>query len=579
MLEANALADKGRAENNPDKFDQAAGVLRRALGKHKGDDQQLYVALGMVLLAQGTFLSAAAKEFKVPAEARKRFEQALKLNPRSTEALSGLAKYYEFNREYEEALAVTERALKISPDNGDLLMHKGRCLLEAGHYARAEKSLLATQELLRTRGDLRNQVFIKELLGKAYLKQGKFKEAESMLVSAVEQAEAGNVAACPYAALGELYEATGRRDKMVKTAMRAADMESGAPEMQYFAASDCYDEGHYKDALKYIDRALALQPGHQRFKDLQQKIKVQLKPGSHAAEFKYALAAFNEHSFRAARRHIDRSLADKKTPRAWVVKGFLLLLEREYEAAEKLFHKAAKAAPEDLGVVVGLGHLGIVRKRYAEARRLLEKEPLAVRKQTSGSGYSWLTRRMAWLGMGWLLSNQGKYAEAMRFFDHILSIEDEDWFALLGLANSLNAMGTHYAAQNFLERLLTLDPDNQYAMAELALVHLNKGKLDRAEVLFKAALARDTTSRYTCPYEGLGMVYLRAGKLKQAKDHFSKAIKINPNIEFKKFNGLARIMIREGKLDRARELLRKSMENYPYDGEAKRLAESIREQK
>ena len=160
-----------------------------------------------------------------------------------------------------------------------------------------------------------------------------------------------------------------------------------------------------------------------------------------------------------------------------------------------------------------------------------------------------------------------------------LANQEEDLFALLGKGNSLNAMGKLDPAQEQFDRVLGIDKHNKYAMAELALVNFNRGQFDRAESLFKAAMARDASARYTCPYEGLGMVYLRAGKLKQAKDHFKKAIKINPNIEYKKFNGLARIMIREGKLDRARELLRKSVENYPYDDEAKKLAESIRDRK
>jgi len=70
---------------------------------------------------------------------------------------------------------------------------------------------------------------------------------------------------------------------------------------------------------------------------------------------------------------------------------------------------------------------------------------------------------------------------------------------------------------------------------------------------------------------------MRKGKLADAKKHLQKAIDINPNIEFKKFNALAKIYIDEGRIEDAKKLLTKSIENYPYDDEAKRMLKEIEE--
>ena len=177
--------------------------------------------------------------------------------------------------------------------------------------------------------------------------------------------------------------------------------------------------------------------------------------------------------------------------------------------------------------------------------------------------------------MGWVSANTNKHELAMAYFDRVLARAPEDLFALLGKGNSLNALGMLGPAEKYLKRVLALDPDNQYATAELALVKFNRGDDAASEKLFLAALAEEP-NRYTCPHEGLGMIYLRAGKLDKARASFDKAIKINPDIEFKKYNGLARIYIKEGKVERARALLRKSIKNYPYDGEARGLLESIK---
>jgi len=80
---------------------------------------------------------------------------------------------------------------------------------------------------------------------------------------------------------------------------------------------------------------------------------------------------------------------------------------------------------------------------------------------------------------------------------------------------------------------------------------------------------------YSCPYEGLGLLYLKNGKLKEAADSFKKAIEINPDVEYRKYNGLAEIYIKQGKYKEARELLHKAIENYPDNAKAKGLLKEI----
>ena len=80
---------------------------------------------------------------------------------------------------------------------------------------------------------------------------------------------------------------------------------------------------------------------------------------------------------------------------------------------------------------------------------------------------------------------------------------------------------------------------------------------------------------YTCPYEGLGLIYYKTGEYEKAKQNLIKSIEINPDIEYKKYNTLAKIYIEEGNINDAKELLIKSIENYPYDDEAKNLLNEI----
>ena len=460
----------------------------------------------------------------------------------------------------------------------------GKCLIRLDRLEEAEQRLIFLTESFRAAGKKTERALALGVLAKVYIKQRKYKKAERLLLKAVEEAESTKFASCPYQALGEYYMTVGLNEKGVKIATQAADIDSHLPGMQHSAAEICLRNGYYDMALKYIRRALALQPEYEPYKQLLAKIQAAAKPGPPAVEFKQALTFFDDRKFRLARMHINRALAGQQSADFKVVKGYLFLLEKKYREAEALFRQALDSDLAPAGAAVGLGYLHLVRKDYTAARRLLEYP--AREDSLNGQGCSGeashrerLDHRMACLGMGRLLASQGKHRDALVYFDRAITVQNDDIFALLGRGNSLNAQGRLDQAQDAFNGILQIEPLNKYAMAGLGMVKFNKGKFGRAEDLFKAAKDWDSTARYSCPHEGLGMVYLLAGKLKQAKDHFRKAIEINPKVEYMKFNGLARIMIREGKLDRARELLRQSMKNYPYDNEARTLMMSLLTQK
>ena len=563
-------------------FDQAEELLRGALENHPRKDEVL-ASLGHLQLQRSSFISTLMGGRKVPASTMHLFARALKVNGKNVRALQGLALYHEMRGDLEQAVAADERVIAVDSDNLTAWQHKGKCLVKLKQDARAERTLKKTISMARKAGDLRVVVYTQEILGRIYMRQRKFDRAEKTLRSSVDTAEANNVTACPYAALGELYTAMGRGDRLLEVYKRAADMETQKSRMQCDAAFFCLQRGQYSEALKYVERALVLED-IPRYRKLRDAIRDEMKPRSPAEYQRIAILSFNRHDFHKARRYADRSVTADPGSKARVVQGYLKLLGKEYKEARALFEKAVKRAGGDAGAHVGLGHLGVSEKDYKVARRLfvpaVKVGDMLLARARGKAGflgtYDLLTYRMACLGMGWVSANQNQHEAAISYFDRVLAHNAKDVFALLGKGNSLNALNRLDPAQRHLKKVLKLYPGNKYALAELALVAFNRGDDAGAERLFKAALKRDKTWRYTCPYEGLGLVYLRAGKIGKAKESFKKAIKINPNIEYKKFNGLAKIYIKEGKLARARELLRKSMANYPYDPEAKDLLEKIK---
>lgn len=584
--QADALMGQAFTRRDPKRFDQAARLLAAALARGTNTDRVLAAQAALVLQKNDYF----HRRRPPPTEARQLARRALKVNPRCTRAMEVLVHYHELHREHRQALAVAERWLAIAPNDLRASLQVGHELVALERYARAEKVL--GHALQRARRERIDEVLIKaqEYLGKAYRLQGKYRLAEQVLLSSVKVMKRSprKLAACPYASLGNLYTSMGHGKKAATYIMLAADRESRRPNMQYRAAVKCFRVDDFKNALRYVDRALALDDSR-----LHRGLKARIlrarkggrgRDGHDRADpvlgaFDLAMDAFHEHRFAAAKRHVTQAMKAKKESGHRVLFGFLLLLEKRYKEAAVAFKEAGQKDP---GAAVGKGHLALIHKDYKVARPLLEPAvragdaALAAGKDLPEKhAYRWMVYRMACLGMGWISANQNQHRVAITYFDRPLSKVPEDIFSWLGKGNSLNALGKLDAAEAALRRVLVFDPDNKYATAELALVKYNKGDNREAERLFKAALKQDQ-GRYTCPHEGLGLIYLRAGKYAQAKASFRKAIKINPDIEFKKFNGLARIFIREGKYDRARKLLRKSMDNYPHDDEAKKLLATIK---
>jgi internalin A len=298
--------------------------------------------------------------------------------------------------------------------------------------------------------------------------------------------------------------------------------------------------------------------------------------------FAEALNQFFTGSHAEAKRLVSAALAQKPQNRYSTLLGFLLLFEKQYDEATNLFDIVADADPEEPGGPAGLGHLSIIQKDYQKAAAnlaaslgLLEAhKPL---NEPPTQYEAWLYQ-MIQLGLGWVSANQDLHARAVEHFDLALLRRPDDLLCLLGKGNSLIGLRRLDEAQSIFQKVLKLDPDNQYAFAELAVIKLSQGKDAQAKEMFNKALVRDVRN-YTCPYEGLGIVYLRLGMIPEAKERLEQAIRINPDIEYKKYNALARIHMRDGHYDFAKKLLEKSIENFPHDNEAQRLLDLIQELK
>jgi len=91
----------------------------------------------------------------------------------------------------------------------------------------------------------------------------------------------------------------------------------------------------------------------------------------------------------------------------------------------------------------------------------------------------------------------------------------------------LAQQGRHVMAVEALERATAIDPTNEKAFYNLALVHLELNKPERAGEDLEQAIAAG--GEYALYYEKLGLVHAKQEKWDDAKEAFEQALELDPN--------------------------------------------------
>ncbi len=549
----------------PPNYQKAREVLEEAIRLNSESDEA-YVLLGILYSYMAAdvpdaelYLCGDSQDYASPkgkkylAKATEMFERALKINPQNKDAYWGLvlrdSKPFTLDRtspvkDIKKSITICRKLLKLDPANIYAQANLGIFLLRIGHKKEAEETIDDLVARHRERIDHPKIVEALYALGKDYLEDGKTKLAERTLKQAVNAItsdgltiptdDRGYYFGCPFQALGDLYAETRRGDQAMKYYLEAADYGFTQTLQALETVIDDFSTMNYQAANKRLDHVFRLRTNDP-----------------------------------AMRRTGDALLS-----RGHVVKGLLLALEKQYEAAAKEFDIAEKMDSKNIGAVMGRGHLQISSRNPDKAEELfhsvLSESTKRLNTEPESQKYNGLVYRMTNLGLAWTAANSIDHEKALPYFDKVLEYFPNDLLAMTAKSNSLIALGRVKEAEKLIIKALSIDPKNRYALAAKATVDMNKGDARAAEAEFKQA-KEEGGANYTCPYEGLGLLYLQQGKIDMAKAQFDKAVAINPAIEYRKFIGLAKIYIMEGRRNEAEKMLRKALENDPENKEALNL--------
>lgn len=161
---------------------------------------------------------------------------------------------------------------------------------------------------------------------------------------------------------------------------------------------------------------------------------------------------------------------------------------------------------------------------------------------------------------GLSLYEQGKFGEAIKYFDKALDINSEDMMTLYYKGDSYYGLDELDKANTYLMKALEKDKNNPAILSEIGSVLLKKGEYDRSIDYSKKALARDPNNLLA--NHDIGLALGNKGKFKEAIPYLKKAYQIDPDY-VPVLDTLGAFLSETGKYEEAMKYLRRSLDIRP----------------
>jgi tetratricopeptide (TPR) repeat protein len=436
--ETQALADLARVLDGPARAKASPGELSRAFAER-----------AWVCLERGS-----------ASEARDAFAQAVKLDPRNTEALEGEGRLLLNEGRYTEALARFDTALQYDPSSPETVASDAEAKIALERLADAKQQLLEAKQRFP-----KSQVVLL-LLGKVEQRLGNNDAAEADLRAAVANVDpAKRDAVLPYVALSELLSARGHLTDAtgVLDEARKKLPASGALDRAFGEVAEL--QGDYDTAIADYRSAIAKDA-----KDV-------------ATHFRLAVALRRIRRFDEAAAELDRvASVDKDYPGLSLERGLLFEESGDVQKAIDQFQGALAKAPDDPDLQLRVGSAYVVIGRPDDAlpmlRKVLEKRP------TSAEAYHYIGRAL-------MLKGRAGQADALRHLRRAVELDPNraEFHVYLAWAANDAQPAQLELARDEIDKALVLDNLSAEAYWQRGVLERMEGAIEDAIKDEKHALA------------------------------------------------------------------------------------------
>jgi len=297
-----------------------------------------FYGLGSILLKQTQYKDAAAA-----------LEKAAALGYAGKEIQMDLGTAYEAVPDFAKAAAAYEKYIGLGPaDVWAAQLRLGFCRTQLGQYDAAIAALLDAEKAQPK--DLK----IRETLAEAYVKAGRFEDAEAVYMAMAGLAP--NDAKAHYTRIYQMYDGAGKFDKAVVPLKKIIELDPKNETNYYYLGMTHFRAQQYDQAVAAFEQALAIKPD---FPHAWYQIG-----SSYFSAKKYREAA------EAYKKYVGLSPDDAS---GWLNIGVAYNQAKDYEAALEPLKKCVELKPDDGVALANLTIVYINLKDNFSAREVYKK--------------------------------------------------------------------------------------------------------------------------------------------------------------------------------------------------------------
>ena len=236
-----------------------------------------------------------------------------------------------------------------------------------------------------------------------------------------------------------------------------------------------------------------------------------------------------------------------------------------FDQAEAAFQTVLRDDPESAEAVYGIGSVYLNQGKNAEAQKYFER---ALKMRATYPD----TLANSWNNLGLIAGREGRIEDAVAYFQEALRLSPDHPIALNNLGSAYRQQKQWEQAKKTYERVLALSPNDADANYGLGMVCAQQDDTARAfELLQRALRARPN---YPEALNNLGILFLRTHRRDDAVASFEQAIQASPDFDQPYLN-LARVHLIEGDKDAARIILQKLLIQKPNHAAALQMLSEI----
>jgi len=161
---------------------------------------------------------------------------------------------------------------------------------------------------------------------------------------------------------------------------------------------------------------------------------------------------------------------------------------RNFPKSKEIYLKALEMESENPYALIGLGYLHFDFKYYADALKYWEK---VLTLEGNDNNIKILT------ALGNCHRKLKSFEQGLGYFQRALEIEENNFYALFGLADCYRGMKQHEESLEYWSRILSFDPNNKVILTRTGDACRNLGRLDEAdEYVLGLALINQEREKY-----------------------------------------------------------------------------------